>query len=201
MKHWMPILALAIVCIASCRETSMEGARDRPAAGNEPPPGNSAPQTPGGSDAVVELEAITLTAPADWTRTAPASTLVAAEFVLPRAAGDNEDGRITVSSAGGGVNANIDRWKGQFAPLRREAMPEVADVAGFTVTLVDYSGDFDNRRGPFAPPDLRPNYRMISAIIPVDAALYFVKATGPENTMATRAEEIRAFVRSLKRRE
>ena len=97
------------------------------------------------------MDAITLTAPAGWQRMQPSSSFVAAEFVLPRAEGDDADGRLTVSTAGGSVEANIDRWKGQFGPQAKQAPQEEIDVAGMKVTVVDLSGDFNDQRGPFAP--------------------------------------------------
>jgi hypothetical protein len=152
--------------------------------------------SPAAAGGIVELEAIALTAPSRWQRKQASSSFVAAEFSLPRAEGDDADGRLTVSSAGGTVEANIDRWKGQFQPQPKVAKQEVVDVAGLKVTFVDYSGDFNDQRGPFAPGQTRPGYRMIAAVIPIDGQLHFVKATGPERTMALHADDIHQFVRS-----
>jgi hypothetical protein len=146
----------------------------------------------------VELGLIRLTAPAQWKSIAPSSSVIAAEFVLPRAEGDNEDGRLTISTAGGTVEANIDRWKGQFDPQPQTASQEEVDAAGMKITIVDLSGDFNDQRGPIAPAVKRPNYRMIAAIIPRDGQLYFIKATGPQKTIANHAEAIHAFIRSVR---
>lgn len=151
-----------------------------------------------GADGVVELDAITLTAPADWQRKPPNSPILIAEFALPRAEGDDADGRLTISTAGGSVEANIDRWKGQFSPQPESASQEEVDVAGMKVTIVDLSGNFNDQRGPFAPGELRPGYRMIAAVIPVDGQLHFVKATGPQKTMASHADAIGVFIRSAR---
>jgi hypothetical protein len=64
---------------------------------------------------------------------------------------------------------------------------------------VDLSGEFSDQAGPFAPAVKRPGYRMLAAIIPVEGELHFVKAVGPEKTIAAHAEKIKAFVRSVKR--
>ena len=149
----------------------------------------------------VELDAITLTAPAGWQRTPPSSSFVAAEFALSRAEGDDADGRLTVSTAGGSVEANIDRWKGQFGPQAKQSPQEEIDVAGMKVTVVDFSGDFNDQRGPFAPAVERPGYRMIAAIVPVDGQLHFIKATGPQKTIASHADEIHQFIRSVERKQ
>jgi hypothetical protein len=41
---------------------------------------------------------------------------------------------------------------------------------------------------------------MLAAIIPVSSQLYFVKAVGPEKTIAAQTENFDRFVRSVKKR-
>ena len=62
----------------------------------------------------VELGEVRLTAPKGWVRKVPRSEVIAAEFTLPRAEGDDADGRLTVSSVGGTLQENLDRWRQQF---------------------------------------------------------------------------------------
>jgi hypothetical protein len=146
----------------------------------------------------VELDAITLKAPRGWTRKPAGSQFVLAEFVVPRAEGDDADGRLTISTAGGSVEANIDRWKGQFQPQPTAAKQDVVDVAGLKVTIVDLAGDFNDQRGPFAPAERRLGYRMIAAVIPVEGQLHFIKATGPQKTIASHAAAILEIIRSAR---
>lgn len=159
---------------------------------------SASPETLDDSGGPLELDAITSTAPAGWQRKPPSSSFVAAEFALPGAEGEDADGRLTVSTAGGGVEANIDRWKGQFNPLAKESPQEEIDLNGLKATVVDFSGDFSDQRGPFAPAVQRPDYRMIAAIIPVEGQLFFIKATGPQKTIASHADKIHEFIRSVK---
>jgi hypothetical protein len=147
---------------------------------------------------VVELDAINFTPSAGWARKPAGSTFVVAEFSLPRAEGDDADGRLTISTAGGSVEANIDRWKGQFQPQPKSMSQEDIDIAGLKATIVDLSGDFNDQRGPFAPGELRPGYRMIAAVIPVGGQLHFIKATGPQKTIASHAAAIQQFIRSAR---
>jgi hypothetical protein len=149
----------------------------------------------------VELGVITLTAPAGWQRMPPSSSFVAAEFTLSPAEGDDMDGRLTVSTAGGSVEANIERWKGQFGPEVKEAPQEEIDAAGAKITIVDFSGEFNDQRGPFAPAVQRADYRMIAAIVPLDGQLYFIKATGPQKTIAFHADKVHQFIRTVGRKQ
>ncbi len=147
--------------------------------------------------AEVELGAITLQAPPGWTRKPAGSQFVLAEFLLPRTEGDDADGRLTISTAGGSVEANIDRWKGQFQQPTASNQ-DVVDIGGLKATIVDLSGDFNDQRGPFAPAERRTGYRMIAAVVPIDGQLHFIKATGPQKTIASHADAIQQFIRSAK---
>lgn len=212
MRRWLTFCAFAGLLLAGCYDGPARGtapAENRSPVGDphagvsttEGGPGSPAVPPLGDSGGPVELDAITLTAPAGWQQMPPSSSFVAAEFALPRAEGDDADGRLTISTAGGTVEANIDRWKGQFDAQAKQAPQEEIDVAGFKVTLVDLSGNFSDQRGPFAPAVERPGYRMIAAIVPVEGQLHFIKATGPEKTIAAHADKIHEFIRTVKRKQ
>lgn len=49
-----------------------------------------------------------------WKRVKPQSGIVEHEFAVAPTEGDEQGGRVTVMGAGGSVDANIDRWFGQF---------------------------------------------------------------------------------------
>jgi hypothetical protein len=179
-------------------ENSKAVGSETTAAPNRDSNDTTAESVPNRETAVVELDAIRLTPPVAWTKTANSSSFVAAEFSLPRADGDSADGRLTISTAGGSLEANIDRWKGQFKPQPKSMSQEDVEIAGMKAKIVDMSGDFNDQRGPFGPGELRPDYRMIAAVIPVGDQLHFVKATGPQKTIASHATAIQQFIRSAK---
>src|SRR5438874_711504 len=62
----------------------------------------------------MKLGPVTMVAPKDWQAKDPAVRIITYEFAAPRAKEDKEDGRFLVMSAGGTVEANIERWYGQF---------------------------------------------------------------------------------------
>ena len=138
-----------------------------------------------------------LKAPAGWARKKPQTSIVEYEFAVPAAKGDTTDGRLTVMAAGGGVEANIDRWYGQFTQpdggnTRERAKVKQIKAGGQDVHLVDISGTFKDQRGPMAPAVERPKYRMLAAIIATKTAgNYFIKLYGPEHTIA---DQEKAFV-------
>jgi hypothetical protein len=156
------------------------------------------------SDGDINLGKIHLTASKAWEQRTPRMPgFILAEFALPKAAGDTEDGRLTISSAGGSIQGNIDRWRQQFGGKPAKESTEKIDVSGVPITLVDFSGTYhDQPGGPMMGGETveRPSYRMLGAIIDLkEEQLCFVKGYGPAKTMAAHADEFRALLRSLKK--
>ncbi len=158
------------------------------------------PRADYGSGPEVRLADITLTAPAAWKRNPkPSSSFYLAEFTLPHAGKDSEDGRVVVSIVGGPIESNIDLWKGQIDGAGDNARQEKKEIAGLAVTFLDLSGEYNGQHGQSAAGTSHPGYRMIVAVIPIGDQLHFIKAVGPQQTIAAHVEAINAFVGSLKR--
>jgi len=141
----------------------------------------------------VDLKGMTFAAPAAWDRNENPN-FVEAEFYLP---GDDGNARMTIMPAGGDKQSNIDRWIGQFkiAEGDEPAVTEI-DVDGKTATMVDIRGTFSGQRPGQGSAE---NQRMLGFIIPFSATNnYFVKATGPQGTIAVHEDAIVEFVKSGK---
>jgi hypothetical protein len=147
-----------------------------------------------------------LEAPASWKRVQPKSGIVETEFAIPSAAADLPAGRMTVMGAGGSVQANVDRWYGQFAQpdgsaTKDKATTKTLKLAGCTVTLVDVTGTYkDMPGGPFAGGKTieRPDYRMLAAIVETpEAGSHFLKFYGPAATVAKEADGFRKMIEGL----
>ncbi len=160
-----------------------------------------------GAAAVVDSVALgtsgaSLRVPRGWVRKEPRSEMIAAEFAIPKVAGDSEDGRLTIMSAGGSIDANIQRWLGQFTAAAGETLVpklEKKSIADQEVHLIDISGTYqDSSRGPFGPKVERPGYRMLAAIIVLkQGGQHFVKFYGPQATIAQAAPSFTTFLDSL----
>jgi hypothetical protein len=173
---------------------------------------------PGGVAAPAESRVFTvarggfsLEAPEGWARVQPKSSIVETEFSIPTD-GKGADGaalpagRMTVMGAGGTVEANIDRWYGQFTqpdgkPTKEKATTKKIDVAGCKVTLVDIPGTYkDAPAGPFAGGQAvdRPNYRMLAAIVETgDQGNHFLKFYGPAATVEKHAAGFQKMVEGM----
>ena len=145
-----------------------------------------------------------LTAPAEWEKVKPTSNIIEYEFNVPASEGDESPSRVTVMGAGGSIEANIDRWIGQFSQpdggnTKERAKIEKKPLAGQEIHRVDLSGTYDDSRGPFQKGVKRPDYRMLAAIIKTkDSGNYFVKFYGPAKTVGDQAKSFETMIGSLK---
>jgi hypothetical protein len=147
---------------------------------------------------------LVLQGPKSWQVKRPSSGIVDFEFAIPKSEGDETDGRMTVMGAGGSIDANVDRWLGQFRdadgkPLGKgTAKTNKRKIGGMDVVVVDIAGTYiDKPGGPFAPgPSVeRENYRMLAAIVQTkNAGNYFFKFYGPKKTVA---DNEKAFLEML----
>jgi hypothetical protein len=166
-------------------------------AGNGKADGGKADAGEAAGDTKLEIDNVSFKVPAGWVaKPVPPGGFIDAEFTLPKADGDDADGRLTLSRAGGAVEANIDRWRGQFGGKPEKDEVKTLDVAGVQVTWVDLAGEFNDSRGPMAPAKMKSGYRMLAAIIPSGDFSIFVKATGPQKTLETHAATLKEFVQS-----
>jgi len=150
--------------------------------------------------------ALSLEVPSGWKRVQPKSGMVETEFAIPGANEGEQPGRMTVMGAGGSVQANLDRWYGQFtqpdgSATKDKAATKKLELAGCTVTLVDVAGTYlDKPMGPFAGGKGvdRPNYRMLAAIVEAPGrGSHFLKFYGPAATVAAHADGFRTMVEGL----
>jgi hypothetical protein len=175
---------------------------------------------------------ILLTAPKSWVRTQPRVRFIDHEFAVPatkeEAAKINPpkaetpadtpkedapqaevvDGRVTVMGAGGAVDANIERWIGQFSQAdgseTKNLVPEAerkTTIAGLEILRVDLSGTYHDSPRPLDPTVKavdRENYRMLAAII-VTPKLgnYFIKFYGPRVLVDDHAVEFKKMIAGL----
>lgn len=141
---------------------------------------------------VMELEdgKVVLTAPKEWKKSDKRSQMIQFEFSAPAEAKEDEPSvRITVMRAGGSIDANIDRWYGQFTQpdgksTKEQSKVEKFEAEGQTVHWVDIPGTFKETMGggPFSGGKTveREDYRMLGAILVAESgAQYFIKMTGP----------------------
>jgi hypothetical protein len=152
----------------------------------------------------IQSGALTFTAPPEWKPRPASSTMRVAEFVPPRAPGDTEDTDVIVYFFGpmpGSVQANIDRWIGQFQPdpAAPKPAPETTTINGLKVTQVAVQGTYIAEVKPGSSERYnKPNFRMRAAVIETPKGPYFIKLTGPMASVRQASAAFDQFLKTLK---
>jgi hypothetical protein len=152
------------------------------------------------------ISGITWQAPAGWSAQ-PQRPMRAASYTIPAAAGDSEGGECIVyyfgPGQGGGVEANVQRWIGQFeapggGPADKLAKRSPKTVNGIAMTQLDLSGTYLFKPFPMAPQATKkPGYRMIAAIVQGKDAPVFFKLTAPAKTAAQAEAAFNRMIESM----
>lgn len=176
--------------------------------------GSSSKTEAGAGTATTEMKPLTFAvaddklmfeASGDWKSVTPKSRMLEMEIEVPKVGEDQTAGRLTMMGAGGSIDANIQRWEGQFSQTdasAAEAKTKKMKIDGMDVTMVDISGTFSQTMGgPFSGGKKveSPDYRMLAAIIqtPGDGN-YFVKLVGPAATISANETEFENMIKSAK---
>src|SRR6185436_19494005 len=119
-------------------------------------------------------------------------------YKIPKAAGDAEDGELSVSQAGGTVEMNVKRWEAQFEDRRGETRRDPRTVGDLQVTVVEVHGKFTGSGMPGAPPGPpKADYALLGAIVETRPP-HFFKLTGPEKTVAAAKADFDKMVQSFR---
>lgn len=147
-------------------------------------------------------------APEAWKDISPKSSMIEVEFRVPMADGDaaEKDGRLTIMAAGGGVEANVARWQGQFSQpdgksTKDKTKLEEIEVDGMKAHLVDITGTYAERTRMTDPPTMQDDYRMLAAIIETGGREYFIKFYGGAKTVEANKAWFEKFIKSFKKAE
>ena len=158
-----------------------------------------------GQAAAAEAGGLRFDPPAGWQpQPKPMRT---ANFVVPGAGGDGECAVYYFGPGqGGGIEANIQRWLGQFLgadgrPLQAaDAKRAERTVNGIAVTVLDVAGTYLFKPFPMARQAVeKPGYRMLAAIAAGPDAPIFFKLTAPAKTAAAAEAAFHGMIDSLRK--
>ena len=164
-------------------------------------PAAPAPSLSGAEGAGKPLE---WTAPAGWT-TGPEKPMRAATYFAPPVGGDKDNAECAIFlNIGGGVQANIDRWIGQFSQpdggqSASKAKQRKETINGYPVTFVELNGTYNaGGMGMGGPSTPKTGYRLLGAIVESPAGEVFFKMTGPEKTMNAVTRDFQSLLKSIR---
>ena len=146
----------------------------------------------------VKIGELDLNLPKSWKQSDATRPMRLATFEVPAAEGDKEKPEFVVSSfagGGGGVDANISRWVGQFAPEGRKAVVVQGKAGENDYFIANLSGTYmKSAGGPFGGKTTpTPGQRVINVFLNLEGkAVYFLKLTGPDAAVAAQLDAIRA---------
>ena len=183
MTRRLPIVVLAVLGLA----VSSLVAADKP----EKKAAKKAAAKP------VKLRDITLTVPTTWEQQKPSSRLRAGQFKLPAVKGDKDSAELAIfffGGTGGGADANIRRWIGQFQAEGRKMKVLRGESTQGPYLLLDLTGTYNKPIGPPIQRRTKPmkGARMLAVILAVKGkGNYFLKLTGPMKTVTASATTLR----------
>jgi hypothetical protein len=146
------------------------------------------------------------TTPANW-KAQEQRAMRLANYTVPPASGDQENGKCGVyyfgQGQGGSVQANMDRWIGQFQQADGKPSKDAAKVGnrnihGLKVTTVDVSGSYTGMGGPRAPQGPpKSGYRLLGAIVEGSQGSVLFKLSGPAKTVVQNQSAFEKMLASI----
>jgi hypothetical protein len=136
-----------------------------------------------------KYDGISFQIPDDWNETE--AKMVDSKYVISTDDGDIE---VTLTSMGGGIDANLSRW-GQQMQQAPGDMPEesVITLDGVEAKMVDVRGVFNSRVGT---QQVAKNSRLIGVALPIRPTDFYVKLNGPRDAVANYYDDFRAFLKT-----
>lgn len=137
---------------------------------------------------IFKVNDLTFPRPDGWKWEQPTSSMRKAQLSAP-----GKDGAADVvffyfgPGGAGGVQANVDRWMGQFQKVR-DKKSEKRTIGGIDVTFVEAAGTFMSGP-PFGQKVPKEGYALRGAIIGAKGGAIFIKMTGPEKSVADATAE------------
>lgn len=190
--------AVAVVIVALFGLAACSKAEPEPAPAPTPTAAvtvNLAPTLAPPSPAAGELS---WDAPATWPKVWNPSPMRKATYSIPKVEGDKDNGELTVTEVGGGLDANIERWAGQFggAEVKRAEQKNGA----LNITTVEmhgtYRGGMPNGQAGDGP---KEGFALLAAVVTdPKGTLTFFKLVGPAKTLAAAHPDFDKFVKTIR---
>jgi len=133
------------------------------------------------------------TVPVDWHTVPPAQFLLAEYSIAGANENQAEVNVAELNGSGGGVLANVNRWRGQIGldPVDETGLARLTttmNMTGGQATFVDMTGTDANGQPT----------RLVAAIVPMGDATWFYKLMGDEKIVASQKDAFTKFVQTAR---
>lgn len=165
---------------------------------------DSAPEPEPAPETAAADAPLVLAAQEGWLEEEPANSMRAAQFRLPGEAGEATLVVYHFGSGGGSLEANLERWAGQFEqPDGGDSAARMGRserrVGDLDVVVVDLAGTYVAETSPGSGEFVNePDWRMLAAVIDAPQGPYYAKLVGPQATVAAHAARFDAFLDGLR---
>ncbi len=169
---------------------------------------SSKPELQSGHGEKISSGELTYTPAAEWIKEKPRSSMRKAQYKFPGVgqSGDAEMAVFVFPGSGGGVQANIDRWIGQFKQPDGSSSADKAEIKnstsnGLPVTLIYVTGTHlsGSMGGPMGGNTQElPGFAMLAAIVETSSDPWFFKAIGPQATIDHWRPAFESFAKTFK---
>ncbi|MFO0809229.1 MAG: hypothetical protein U0746_11430 [Gemmataceae bacterium] len=154
----------------------------------------------------VTIDGLKSKTPDSWKKAETTSNMQHAAFDLPKADGDKDATKLVVyffgPGGGGGIDANLTRWKGQFKnPEEKNVKKEEMKVKDVKATYYDITGTYLEKNPPFAPNAKiteKPDYRALNVIFESPKGPYFFRVIGPAKSVEKNKKEFDEWLKNFK---
>lgn len=155
------------------------------------PAAPSAPSVPAPTGAGMDTSKLQWVAPTSWTRGADRMMRLVTYTV-----GQSECYVTLLDGPAGGVEPNLNRWRGQMGaePLSAEAIAQLPKVTvmGKEGQMLEVSGTYTTMNG-----QVLAGQKLVGLICMLDNGLLTVKMTGPEAEVTAELENFKSFCASI----
>jgi hypothetical protein len=202
MKYLSALVLLVLA--AGCGGGGSDSAR-KPAAGGE---AHATPASAADGEAIVAA-GLRFAPASGWTVENPASKMRLAQLRIPSGMEGVEDGLVTVfhfgPGGGGGVQANLNRWAGQFKqedgadPISRATIGTTESGSGLKLTTIELTGRYVT--GPMSMetrPYDEPGWALVGGIVEGEGGPWFFKGVGPEEVVRKNRDAFFGMLRAAR---
>lgn len=137
--------------------------------------------------------------PVTWQWHQPTRQFNIAEYIVPGQNGSDQ-ATLTVITAGGTIEQNVERLKGQFRSSDGKAVePKIEKFTanGLDITVLEFAGEYRGMRDQ----NFTPDTLFLAGIVPAPAGQLFVRLVGPTATVEANRAAFMELLRGLKKVE
>ena len=157
-----------------------------------------APDAPDHDETSASFLGFTAPKPATWIWQPPQNRMQAAKYVVPGSSGMNQARLVVFQGIGGSVEANIDRWVGQFrSPEKGPVEPLLSrlEADGIPITFVELSGEHRRMGAGW----YTPNQIFLAGIVEAEEGYIHITLRGQQETVAANRDAFITFLRGMRR--